>query len=283
MTRLTGTTTITQDTDARVTGITVRRRTFDYQGVSRYFFDDNPMLSYLLIALSSTFPEGERFFVHSVRQVRDQVQDPRLQQDISGFIGQEAMHSRAHEGFNNFAQALGVDVSAIVAEEKRVIEQVKARLNPRQQLAVTCALEHFTAMIATHLLRHPDYLDGLHPVARELWLWHALEEAEHKAVAFDVYQAVFADEAVRKRVMRIVTMTFLSRISYLTARLLLTDTAGRRQIRRNLSGLRRTGKLVWALRHDYLRYYRDGFHPGEDDTQALTRDWAARLATPMAA
>lgn len=73
--------------------IVVRHQQFSFSDLSLYYFKDNPLLSHLLTALSLTFPHGERFFVHSVRNVRGQVTDSQLQQDISGFIGQEALHS----------------------------------------------------------------------------------------------------------------------------------------------------------------------------------------------
>ena len=80
--------------------IKVRRQSFEFAATPKYYFNNNPLMSYLLTALSLTFPHGERFFVHSVRNVRDRVQDPILQKDVSAFIGQEAMHSHAHEDFN---------------------------------------------------------------------------------------------------------------------------------------------------------------------------------------
>lgn len=81
-------------------GITVRRPQFNPQAIRRHYFANSPVMSHLLTALSSTFPIGEQFFVHSVRNVRDRVQDEQLQAEISAFIGQEAMHSKAHSEFN---------------------------------------------------------------------------------------------------------------------------------------------------------------------------------------
>ena len=60
-------------------------------------------------------------------------------------------------------------------------------------LAVTCSLEHFTALLAELLLTTPQgkqMLDQMSPSHRTIWIWHAIEEIEHKAVTFDVLQAV---------------------------------------------------------------------------------------------
>lgn len=258
--------------------ISVRRPVFQHDAMPYYFFDDNPLLTYFLLALSLTFPEGERFFVHSVRQVRDQVTSASLQQAIAGFIGQEAMHSRAHEHFNQIAQDRGIAVAAILADEKAKIALAKKRLTAQQQLAVTCALEHFTAIIAEYLLENESVLSGLDHTACQLWECHAVEEAEHKAVAFDVYQSVYANLAVRRRVMRIVTVTFLSRITQLTVQLLWADRRGRHQWSQHWNGAKRIYRVARDLHARYLDYYRADFHPHDHDNTALLSRWIPRLA-----
>ena len=55
---------------------------------------------------------------------------------------------------------------------------------------MTAALEHFTATLAEMILSDPEARDMFgDETVKNLFLWHALEEAEHKAVAFDVYKA----------------------------------------------------------------------------------------------
>ena len=257
--------------------IKVRRQSFDFAATPKYYFNNNPLLSYLLTALSLTFPNGERFFVHSVRNVRDRIKDETLQKEVSAFIGQEAMHSHAHEDFNTFVESLGIDVQPILKAEYEKIEYAKSKLGHKEQLAVTCALEHFTAIIAQYLLEHPDFHNQLDPSVAKLWMWHALEETEHKAVAFDVYQQIFADQMVRKRVMRIITTTFLSRISYLTAKLLLSDRAGRKQWRQHIAGLKQLKDVFIKLLPVYLDYYQNDFHPNQHDSTDITNTWRHRL------
>ncbi len=258
--------------------ITVRRQQFDFNKTPLYYMDNNPLLSHLLTALSLTFPHGERFFVHSVRQIREQVKNPVLQRNISSFIGQEAMHSHAHEEFNAFVEQYNVPAKAIMDFEYHSIEEAKQRLTNKQQLAVTCALEHFTAIIAQYILEHPEIFDMLHPEIKPMWIWHALEETEHKAVAFDVYQDVFADDKVRKTTMRIITGTFLFRISHITLKLLLNDPIGRKQWRKNIAGLATLSKVLTDLAPAYFEYYRPDFHPNHYDTTQLTAHWAAQMA-----
>lgn len=264
-------------TPTAASGIKVRRQSFDFAATPKYYFNNNPLLSYLLTALSLTFPHGERFFVHSVRNVRDQVKDKNLQKEVSAFIGQEAMHSHAHEDFNAFVESLGIDIQPILKDEYKKIEYVKTKLNHKEQLAVTCALEHFTAIIAQYLLEHPDFHKQLDPNVAKLWMWHALEETEHKAVAFDVYQTIFADQVIRKRVMRIITTTFLSRISYLTGKLLLKDPVGRKQWRQHIAAAKQLKDMFGTLLPVYLDYYQTDFHPNQHDSRHITSTWRERL------
>lgn len=257
--------------------IKVRRQSFEFAATPKYYFNNNPLMSYLLTALSLTFPHGERFFVHSVRNVRDRVQDPTLQKDVSAFIGQEAMHSHAHEDFNAFIESLGIDIQPILNVEYEKIEYAKTKLSQKQQLAVTCALEHFTAIIAQYLLEHPDFHKQLDPNVAKLWMWHALEETEHKAVAYDVYQQIFADQVIRKRVMRVITTTFLSRITYLTGKLLLNDPVGRKQWRQHIAAIKLLKSGFTTLLPVYLDYYQNDFHPNQHDSREITTTWRNKL------
>jgi predicted metal-dependent hydrolase len=263
--------------------IPVRRLSFDFQQAPKYYFNHNPLISSLLTAMSLTFPTGERFFVHTVRSVRDQVHNQQLQKDVSGFIGQEAMHSHAHEGFNDFVESLGLDTQKIIDEEEQAVAFIKRKLNAKQQLAITCALEHFTAIIAHYLLTTPQFSQQLDPSVARLWMWHALEETEHKAVAFDVYQEVFADQKTRKLLMRIITCTFFTRISQLTLRLLLADPIGRKQWRQHLDGLAQLRTMIRTLAPAYLQYYQDNFHPDQQDSSEITAEWRHKLFGTQAA
>ena len=69
----------------KAVGITVRKPQFNPQAIRRHYFANSPLMSHLLTALSSTFPIGEQFFVHSVRNVRDRVKDEKLQAQIAAF------------------------------------------------------------------------------------------------------------------------------------------------------------------------------------------------------
>ena len=259
-------------------GITVRKLQFNPKAIRRHYFANSPVMSHMLTALSSTFPIGEQFFVHSVRNVRDKVQDEKLQAQITAFIGQEAMHSKAHAEFNDAWRSDDYHLDRFQAWLARKNEYVK-NLHPKIQLAITCAFEHFTALLGGYILRHPEVLATLDDDAVKLWVWHAIEEIEHRAVAFDVYQAVYGDDKIRRMIMRSVTTGFASLTFYSATRLFLQDKAkSLPKVGGNFFGLYLLGKMFIQLLPEYLSYFKADFHPSEIDYTKMVNYWKERLA-----
>jgi predicted metal-dependent hydrolase len=259
-------------------GITVRRLHFNPKAIRRHYFANSPVMSHLLTALSSTFPIGEQFFVHSVRNVRDQVQDPTLQAQIAAFIGQEAMHSKAHAEFNDAWRRDDYNLDRFQAWLARKDSYIKNR-HPKIQLAITCAFEHFTALLGGYILQHPEVLSTLDDDAMKLWVWHAIEEIEHRSVAFDVYQAVYGDDKIRKMIMRSVTTGFASLTFYSASRLFLQDQKkSLPKVGGNLFGVYLLGKMLLQMFPEYLSYYKKDFHPAETDYSQIIQYWKKRMA-----
>ena len=262
----------------KATGITVRKLQFNPKAIRRHYFANSPVMSHMLTALSSTFPIGEQFFVHSVRNVRDKVKDEKLQAQITAFIGQEAMHSKAHAEFNDAWRSDDYHLDRFQAWLARKNEYVK-NLHPKIQLAITCAFEHFTALLGGYILRHPEVLATLDDDAVKLWVWHAIEEIEHRAVAFDVYQAVYGDDKIRRMIMRSVTTGFASLTFYSATQLFLQDKAkSLPKVGGNVFGLYLLGKMFIQLLPEYLSYFKADFHPSEIDYTKMVNYWKERLA-----
>nr|MCS5563464.1 metal-dependent hydrolase [Oleiphilaceae bacterium] len=189
----------------------VRRPQFAFSEANdmpRYWWDNDPAKTLLLAALSASFPPGERFFIDSVRHYQDQITDPELKKAIKGFIGQEAHHSREHELMNGFLQERGVDLARLEREILGFMNLMRKYLSPERQLAHTVAVEHFTALMAEEFLLKYDALEQMDPRIAPIWAWHAIEESEHKAVAFDVYKAIGGSEFTRVTEMMIVSVLF---------------------------------------------------------------------------
>ncbi|WP_180165263.1 metal-dependent hydrolase [Acinetobacter sp. YH12049] len=259
-------------------GITVRRAQFNPKAIRRHYFANSPVMSHLLTALSSTFPIGEQFFVHSVRNVREKVSDEKLQAEIAAFIGQEAMHSKAHAEFNDAWRSESYNLDRFQAWLARKDSYVK-NLHPKIQLAITCAFEHFTALLGGYILRHPEVLSTLDDDAVKLWVWHAIEEIEHRAVAFDVYQHVYGDDKIRRMIMRSVTTGFASLTFYSATKLFMQDKKkSLPKVGGNIFGAYLLAKMFIQLTPEYLSYYKAEFHPSEIDYSQIVKYWKERLA-----
>jgi predicted metal-dependent hydrolase len=153
-------------------------------------------------------------------------------------------------------------------------------LPAKSNLALTAALEHFTATLAELVMTDEETRDAFgHEAVRYLFLWHALEESEHKAVAFDVYRAVGGTERMRVWTMKIIRVAFLVGIVVQMVLSLATDPATyqRGRLRRSLQGIGGS-KLASRQLWDQLREYdRPGFHPSDRDTTALVDYWRTTL------
>ena len=163
----------------------------------KYWWDNDPAKTLLLAALSASFPPGERFFIDSVRHYQKEITDPELKAAVRAFIGQEAHHSKEHEALNGYMQARGINLKRLEREVMWLMNVLRKRLSPERQLAHTVAVEHFTALMAEEFLLKYDALEEMDPRMAPIWAWHAIEESEHKAVAFDVYQQVSGNYLIR--------------------------------------------------------------------------------------
>ncbi len=240
------------------------------RAVSRFF--DN---------LSIFFPAGERFFVTAVNAHREHVTDEALARDVRLFAGQEGCHGREHVRYNDMLRAHGYPVDAMEGRVVRLLARVTRVTKKRWRLAITCALEHFTALMAHMILSDARMLAGADPVMAALWRWHAAEENEHKAVAFDVYRAAGGTYPERALIMAAATVIFWAKVLEHQVRLARVDGT--------LFSVREWAALVrylfvepggmLRLLKPYLAYYRPSFHPWQLDNSALLEQWKAEYAS----
>ncbi|HVV36644.1 MAG TPA: metal-dependent hydrolase [Acidimicrobiales bacterium] len=267
-----------------MTDIPVRRMNFDdaIKTVPKHFAkDDDIVASHIAVALSSVFPDGEDFFVRSVRHYRDEITDPELKRQVAGFIGQESIHGREHRVLNERFAELGYPTKVVERLTKKGLE-LRTRFAPASvNLATTAALEHFTATLAELILSDPE-ARGLFgdETVKNLFLWHALEESEHKAVAFDVYKQVAGGERMRTITMNVLRFGFPVAIAGQVVVSLLLDKDARRHPRRVWQSLKRVrhsplmSKKLWNQLKDYNR--RD-FHPNQSEHTGLVEPWREEL------
>lgn len=274
--------------------ITPRDRRFGRGSLQkRWWLGGDPIATAFYNALSITFPRGEAFFVESVKAFRDGV-DPKLDREIKAFVSQEVMHSREHVSFNKRVIDAGYDISAL---ERKVVESLELTKNRPQilNLCVTMALEHYTGIMAQQFLANGKHFDGADAESRELWRWHAVEEIEHKGVAYDTWLHATKDWTRWKRwkvksiMMLLVSKNFWINRYKGTIELLRQD---------GITGASAHARLLWfmfgspgivrKLLLPWASFFLPGFHPWNHDDRELiglfdSEYEAARLPLAQAA
>lgn len=253
----------------------------------RWWLGGDPIATAFFNALSASFPQGERFFMDAVRRYRSAA-DPGLGEQIRAFLAQEAVHSREHLVFNNAIAAYGVDFSRIDAYLKARFDFGRT-LPPLNQLCATIALEHFTAILAHALLCEDNDLAGAPPELQRLWKWHAIEEIEHKAVAFDTFLAVterlspFRRWRARCVSMVLTTIMFSQFIGFGVHEFFRHDRMDNfRSWRKLLHYLWIRPGLLRRAAPSYFAYYKPGFHPWRVDDRTLIAEVEATLEPEFA-
>jgi predicted metal-dependent hydrolase len=248
----------------------------------RWWYSNDPVGTAVMNALSLTFPEGERFFIQSVRRFAGGL-PPALATDVRAFTAQEGAHTREHMAFNNLVARCGYDTAPVEAlvEERLNLARARPEL---MQLAATVALEHFTASFAHLLLKDHRLLQDAPTELARLWQWHAIEEIEHKGVAYDVFMhatghlSPWCRWMIRRWAMGLTTLLFLTTVRRASLMLLKQD---------GMTGIRARVKLLawlWGrpglyrrILGEYFAFYRPAFHPWQVDDRHLIAAAEARL------
>ena len=256
---------------------------FKLADVPRYWFAGDPFLTRMFDALSLTFPDGERYFIQSVRLFRDQIQDPDLKQRVADFIRQEAQHGIAHDKMNQVMKDQGMPVDQFIQRLNKVFKFELKYRSPQYNIAMTAAAEHLTALMAETFYGEKDTLQDAHPYVRALFAWHAIEEMEHRDVAFDVMQQVGnVPEVTRKMALVFTTGLMFGFTLYRANVMLKCDGFNRTQrLKMNVRGLQwlfgNQGKLR-KMQSQYRDWFKPDFHPSQHPIIAQYDVWLDTLA-----
>jgi len=255
-----------------------RRPSFEIEkALATDWHGGSPFRTAYFNALSMLFPLGEKFFIDSVVYFRDQIDDPRLLDEIKAFQGQESVHRLEHQQYNEtLCRLRGYDLEKI---EKPLIERlawVRSNLSPTRRLAGTAAYEHLTAIMADDLLSNDDVMRDADPAVAALWRWHGIEETEHKSVAFDVYLAIGGTPGKRRIALAMNSWYFFKDTFRILGHMLKVD-GKHLSIREWLSGLNFLFGYPGVLRRitfKYFRFFSKRFHPWDDDNRILIERWS---------
>ncbi|WP_434588726.1 metal-dependent hydrolase [Streptomyces sp. A5-4] len=185
-----------------------RNVSFDWDATPLHWLPGDPATTHTINVLHLLLPAGERWFVHVYQQVLPYIRDERLREDVIGFIGQEAMHSQAHDDVLPHLKKQGLDPTPYTAQVDWLFEKLLGdrTLPPgkarewwlMERIATIAAIEHYTAFLGDWVL-NADELDrrGADPTMLDLLRWHGAEEVEHRSVAFELFMHV--DGGYRRR------------------------------------------------------------------------------------
>lgn len=260
--------------------------------VPKYWMAGNAFKTRMIDVVQATFPDGERYFISSVRLFKDRIKDPDLIKAVKDFSFQEGQHGKVHTDYNQRLMDQGLNIEAFTKHTRRITERRLKKFSPEYNVALTAALEHFTAMMADMFFAYKEVLEGADPRVRAMLAWHAVEEMEHKSVAFDVMQKV-AKVGYGKRVLAMTHATVAFSLFTVVATWIilgmdgLKGTARLKEYAKGLAWLFHPTKGVYTrLLPKILTYYRPGFHPEDLPTVHNYRDWLDQFVStqdPVAA
>ena len=262
-----------------VVGIPPRHINFAFpESMPKYFYAGNATATTFFAMLSGFFPPGERYFMESVRHFRGQVKDESLRAAISGFMGQEAIHGREHDRLNQILAEYGYDMQSpdrFVKIGLAILE----KLPPSTRLAATTFMEHFTALLAEQLLDDEHFVRQADPEMIKIWQWHALEELEHKSVAYDVYELI-GNSRTERVAAALASMVVLLPMLGITWSWMLAKDGQLGKISDNIKGLNilfgRNG-FVSQILSRLPEFIQPNFHPDRHDTKGLEKLWREKL------
>jgi len=266
--------------------ITVRDERFNRGTNPRRWWAGEPFGTAWHNALSATFPRGEAFFIEAVKAHREGA-DAKLDAEIRAFVRQEINHTREHIAFNRLAEDAGYDIKAIDTRVAEMLALTKDR-PAIANLAVTMALEHYTAMMAAEFLENPAHFAEADAEVRDMWRWHAAEEIEHKGVAFDTWNHATRDWTpgkrwrVRSLVMVSVTARFFKNRWTDSLELLAQDGITGWKAKWGLfKYLTVSPGIVRRIFPAWLAYFKPGFHPWDHDDRELIKLYEGDFADAL--
>lgn len=241
------------------------------ENIPRFWMNNDPFKTRVFDGVQMSFPDGERYFISSVRAFKDEIRDPELKQQVKDFTWQEGQHGKVHTDFNERLKEQGIPVDRMLKVVRGILDRRSKRRSKKYNLAMTAALEHFTAMMAEVFFSNKEVMEGADPNVRSMLAWHAIEEMEHKSVAFDVMQKVAkVGYGLRALTMMHAIFVFNLHTVLFTWALLKHDgfTAWQRLtlFAKGLGWLYGPKGLYTKILPGLLTYFKPGFHPWQTKT-----------------
>lgn len=248
--------------------------------IPKYWLGGDAFKTRFFDAMSLLFPEGEKFFIVCVRDYKDQITDPVLKAQVKDFTYQEGQHGIVHTQFNNRVKAQGIDVDRVLQKQNDIMFGFFRKYFSRSfTLGQTAAAEHLTALMA-HGFFSDKLMEQADPRIRAMYAWHAVEEIEHKAVAYDVLTKVAkANYFTRILSFMLVTFTFPFHVFLIMSHMFRRDGVKNSPMlwMKGLWWLYGWGGLYPRLIPHYLAYFLPFFHPWKFGDMDIYNLWVSEF------
>ncbi len=243
--------------------------------LSRFWCAGSYNRTYFFNALGILAPSFERLFILSVLNFRKALKGTDLEKPIRAFLGQEAQHDHQIRRFNQHLKQLGYPIEDLESSNLALCKKLNNRCSAKTQLAFTMGAEHLISLVSDLNLKDPIWFAGADKEVAALWRWHAIEEVEHKSVAFDVYHRV-CNQYWRKILAYVVVISVIGMMwgrnwlamakhdKLLTKPKFWVDTLKYCFFKPGVFS-----KLLWPM----CQYFSPWFHPWQHDNRHLVATW----------
>lgn len=270
--------------------IPIRHMAIGFKGkeIDLSFYMNNQFATLFFATLSVFLTYGEDLVIETARYHRDFIEDPVLKQRVTALIGQEAIHSRVHNEFNDAITEQHYPVRLYRFLGEQFFEHIFLRFPQPLKLSMMAGIEHFTAVLAEYMMKHEqNFYHSDDAKTRALWMWHMLEESEHKDIAYDVYQLLNGHYPLRAGGFLLAYITILGLVPFaafmvpvlrkpqemLTAKFWKDAARGINLLFSPVEG------VFGSTQRQIFDYLRPDFHPNDHDTSEYLAYYKHKLLT----
>lgn len=242
----------------------VRKPDFSFSAdTPAHWLGGSPFKTHLCNSFTLLFPAGEKFFVKSIQKFLPEIKDERLKAEARLFMKQEVQHYIEHEKFFQVLKAQGYDIDKILNVVEGIITNLTDNhISDKTCMALTAGCEHITALLSEIALTDNFFQDAPEDL-KALFEWHSGEELEHRAVAYDVFEATNSSYPHRVAGLIGAYIFFTIFTSYITCNLLWQDKSlfKVRTVRDAMDCFFLEHKLFPKAVGIFARYLLPDFHP----------------------
>ncbi|WP_327141519.1 MULTISPECIES: metal-dependent hydrolase [unclassified Nocardia] len=185
-----------------MTDLVVRKMNFAFEDYDVPFLwnEENPAFSSMANAVSFLAIGFEKMIVQLITQLKPVITDPEVAEEADAFMRQEGQHSTAHRqhvrGLIRSHPGLQETLDEVIGE----FDRLTANTSPNYRLAYTADLEAtFTSVFKLMLDNEAALFRPGDDRVASLFIWHFVEEVEHRSSALIIFDSVVGSDLYRMR------------------------------------------------------------------------------------